>query len=232
MDGDAVCAAIARTLASITARATCVGIKPRSQCGTATNEVAICPLVAAGHCLIRLRFGLAQRVTLRWCQPISGPISLAIALSTPPIHTNGGSHGPNTLKVLPRRLVMDSLTTSTHPPMDGRPFSSSPPTCRHRQGLFTAKPASRQGARRLVHCAPCAMETAAMWSSTLTGPRPAEWLLLLNRFHPTHGPNAMDDIISAFVAAGLTCALIIIGLGELSANPYTYSGTPTPTRNR
>jgi hypothetical protein len=38
----------------------------------------------------------------------------------------------------------------------------------------------------------------------------------------------MDGIISFFVATGLTCALVILGLGELSANPYSYSGTPTP----
>jgi hypothetical protein len=38
----------------------------------------------------------------------------------------------------------------------------------------------------------------------------------------------MDGIISFFVATGLTCALVILGLGELSANPYSYSGTSTP----
>ena len=42
----------------------------------------------------------------------------------------------------------------------------------------------------------------------------------------------MDDILTGFVAAGLTCALVILGLGELSANPYSYSGTPTPTPTR
>jgi hypothetical protein len=39
----------------------------------------------------------------------------------------------------------------------------------------------------------------------------------------------MEGIITGFVATGLTCALVILGLGELTANPYSYSGTQTPT---
>lgn len=42
----------------------------------------------------------------------------------------------------------------------------------------------------------------------------------------------MEGIITGFVATGLVCALTILGLGELTANPYTYSGTPTPTHTR
>jgi hypothetical protein len=38
----------------------------------------------------------------------------------------------------------------------------------------------------------------------------------------------MKEIISGLVAVGLTCSLVILGLGELADNPYTYSGTPTP----
>lgn len=38
----------------------------------------------------------------------------------------------------------------------------------------------------------------------------------------------LDDIITGITATGLLCLLVILGLGELAANPYTYSGTPTP----
>ena len=40
----------------------------------------------------------------------------------------------------------------------------------------------------------------------------------------------MEAIITGFVATGLSCALVILGLGELSTNPYSYTGTqPTST---
>jgi hypothetical protein len=39
----------------------------------------------------------------------------------------------------------------------------------------------------------------------------------------------MDGFITGFVAMGLTCSLVILGLGELAANPYSYSGTQSQT---
>ncbi len=42
----------------------------------------------------------------------------------------------------------------------------------------------------------------------------------------------MEGIITGFVATGLTCVLVIVGLGELTANPYSHSGTPIPTQSK
>lgn len=39
----------------------------------------------------------------------------------------------------------------------------------------------------------------------------------------------MDGFITGFVAMGLTCSLVILGLGELAATPYSYSGTQSQT---
>ena len=38
------------------------------------------------------------------------------------------------------------------------------------------------------------------------------------------------EILTGLWAAGLTCALVILGLQELTANPYSYSGTVTQTQ--
>jgi hypothetical protein len=35
----------------------------------------------------------------------------------------------------------------------------------------------------------------------------------------------MEGIITTFVSMGMVSFLVVIGLGELSANPYSYSGT-------
>lgn len=39
----------------------------------------------------------------------------------------------------------------------------------------------------------------------------------------------MEGFITGFAATGLTCLLVFLGLGELSANPYSYSGTQPHT---
>jgi hypothetical protein len=128
----------AHTLATTMARATCGGIRPHYQCGTATSAAATCPSVTAGNCLMGPRFGSAQPVIRQWCRLISGPTSCSTALSTLPIPINGVSHGRSTL----RGIAQASC--------DG--FADYVDASAHGWKTFLVKPAHIEAPAGTVHC--------------------------------------------------------------------------------